>query len=145
MCLTQQQQQLTPPHTTQAIKGSLRAPVRKAGLAFKKRRASTFPHSLVVGAGHLGSWSPGSVCSTRQSFYLQKPMGGGGFCRKSMWCTCRIQTAPTCPRLSGLKTRQGEQRGESGCVVTQCSLQQTSATRRGPPPEETAPLGSKRN
>lgn len=71
--------------------------------------------------------------------------GGGGFCRKSMWCTCRIQTAPTCPRLSGLKTRQGEQRGESGCVVTQCSLQQTSATRRGPPPEKTAPLGSKRN
>lgn len=110
MCLTQQQQQLTPPHTTQAIKGSLRAPVRKAGLAFKKRRASTFPHSLVVGAGHLGSWSPGSVCSTRQSFYLQKPMGGGVLQKKYV---VHLQNTDS-PNLSKIKWLENKTGGTKG-------------------------------
>lgn len=120
-CLTQQQQH-TPhtPHPTLAPHPTLElseAPYRhwsgKQGCLWRGRRPPS-PTPWQPGAGHLESWSPGSVCSTGSPSTCKSPPPGGGGLQDRYVVPCRLQTAPTCPRISCLKARHAGQGVEVG-------------------------------
>lgn len=134
----------TPPHPTRELS---EAPYRhwsgKQGCLWRGRRPPS-PTPWQPGAGHLESWSPGSVCSTGSPSTCKSPPPGGA----SSGQVCGALQITDSPNLSQNQLPESKAcgtRGGSGVLVTQLLTADTSHHQEAMPPEETAPWGSNRN